>query len=46
MENSVNNYNYRYFFEGYKVERVIYSTSNNMKFTSYIDVNEVVSELI
>ena len=29
-----------------KEERVMYSTSNNIKFTTYNDVNEVVNELV
>ena len=34
-----------YFFKRYEEERVMHSTSNNIKFTPYSDVNEVIDEL-
>ena len=45
MGNSVNNCNELYFFKDTEEERAMYSMSNNIKFTSYNDANEVVNEL-
>ena len=45
MENLVNNYNCLYFLKRCEKEHGIHSRKNNIKFTSYNDVNEIVDEL-
>ena len=46
MENSVNNCNKLYFFKSYWRRAVMHSNSDNIKFTSYNDANEVINELL